>query len=35
MRTAGDALTRGDENEAKLDRCAAKVEKIAAWDAAN
>ena len=30
MRTGGDALARGDENEAKLERCSAKFDALVA-----
>ena len=33
MKTVGDSFARGDDNEAKLLRCSAKVDKIIAWDA--
>lgn len=34
METVGDMDERGRENEAKLERCGAKVKKIAEWDQA-
>ncbi|MER9814313.1 hypothetical protein [Mesorhizobium sp. M0129] len=30
--TVDDLYTRGDENEARLDACAAKVAGVGAWD---
>ena len=35
MTTVGDMDERGRENEAKLLRCSAKVDRIIEWDAAN
>lgn len=32
MKTVGDSFARGDDNEAKLIRCSAKVAKIITWD---